>query len=363
MASLSLPQRYISPEDLDQFVNSDSITTVIPYAFRGMTGDYIQTLIYISDGNFVSVNFDPSDCTWKEEKKHSLSNSVHTNWEDLWTGDVFFLGKDAAVAQEAHDRACQTLDRIYSFIAPILPRSDSPPKRAAESSCTCQSQSQQEPQTKTEPSANLSHEYVFCADCNRFRGLRIGGEVLQTDAILDEDWLFEEKIKQMMQRIVETPSDNRYCLFSSGKSITRVEQAIDALSLMVEFEATSSATYNPIDHESLLCIEGGVVAGYLNWEEQYGHTVLDQMYVRPEFRRQGIAQTLVEEWREHYFTGKEYYLDEPNSKSKSLFEKVGDLNATTPPRAIEGHSLSPIHIGVNPPFWSKMRTEYSYVPQ
>lgn len=363
MASISFPKRYLTEEDLNWFINSESITTAIPYAFTEAANHYIQAFIYISDGELISVTFDPSQRTWREEVRHSLSNTVYTEWKHSWLGDVFFVGKDATVARKIHDQISRTLDQTYSFMAPVMPRSDSPPQLRVKPSCICQSETQQKYLGITEPSANLAQQHILCSDCNRFRGLRIDEEPLRADTVFSEDWLFENQPERMVEQIINTSQDDRYCLFSNGSSITRVERVIDALSFMVKYEAPFTATYNPIDHKSLVCIEDGTVAGFVDWEKQHGLTIMDQLYVREGFRRQGIAQTLAETWREHCFTGGNYYLDDPNRESKALYEKIGDLDADTPPRANEGYGLAPTQIHIGPSFWSHMQNHYNFTQQ
>lgn len=92
--------------------------------------------------------------------------------------------------------------------------------------------------------------------------------------------------------------------------------------------SVASELENPLSYW-LVALEGGTVAGYVGSQTVLGETDMMNVAVRPEFRRQGIAEALILVLIEDLKARQSHCLTlevrDSNASARALYEKLGFL--------------------------------------
>lgn len=93
-------------------------------------------------------------------------------------------------------------------------------------------------------------------------------------------------------------------------------------------KSVASELENPLSYW-LVALEGDTVAGYVGSQTVLGETDMMNVAVRPEFRRQGVAEALIEALIEGLKARQSHCLTlevrDSNAPARALYEKLGFL--------------------------------------
>jgi len=93
-------------------------------------------------------------------------------------------------------------------------------------------------------------------------------------------------------------------------------------------KSIASELENPLSYW-LVALEGDTVAGYVGSQTVLGETDMMNVAVRPEFRRQGVAEALIEALIEGLKARQSHCLTlevrDSNAPARALYEKLGFL--------------------------------------
>lgn len=361
MTESILPPYFLREKDIKQLIDAPTPEIVIPYQFIDGDNYFTHTIISITNGVVVCMVFDPTQHRWIEHSRYNLTHDPLTHWVSPWVGDVLFRGNDATIAKTIRDQLALIFNRFYrhgSFQVPPMDGSTPPPLAEKNPSCRCQS-SESDRRLGQMSSDNFDHYRAVCPHCERCHGLYEDGEFISRKTLFAEEWLFAISSEKLVSRIINSPSNDLYYLISPDQTVTRVERAVDVMCHIAYHDTYSSISFDPESHIALIQIKDGIVTGMIVWGPQFGLDILRLLFVREPYRRQGVAQTLCKEWKDRFFDGTTYYLDDPNPKSLSLHRKLGDLQDGSSPQAVKTYMLHPRNLQLgNDIFWKRLQHYY-----
>lgn len=175
-------------------------------------------------------------------------------------------------------------------------------------------------------------EFTRCPDCGQPQGIIDDSTQYDTADILSVDWLNDTNTETAAtsQKITPVTDD-------SSRS-TRI--ALHYATWLGRWETDDFDIYIQ-GEQALLYTEGDSIAGYLLWHRLPDDTMfLQQIYVRPSYRGDGIASELLNHWYETYVNEQTYYALRPNEAGEKFLREAGHLNSPDESRAIPVTSMS-----------------------
>lgn len=313
------------PDHTDQLEKIDrnpAVDGILPrHLGNAELGRFVPGFTLISDRTVQFHCLTESEDGFSFEKLYEFEASEEVEvWKSLWEGKVAFHWND-------HDEALTLRGFELAYISrftlnrPVPEYDDMTEWAKANLTIT------QEPEL---PDCNHSHEafetvpklpleVASCPDCGmpvkaRYNSSSVGP---WESFLVDPWWEFSES------RVFETEGlsfvDKR-----SDTPVTLTDIAVHLLSRAGHVEHAAFDHYLG-DYNTMAVIDDEDIAGSLSWSVIHGRTVLQSVYVRPEFRRRDIARLLVEAWYDFVCPSETYFASEPNKGGMAVLESVGHI--------------------------------------
>lgn len=270
---------------------------------------------------------------WRLFTNYELRGEPVIHIDDPLDAVAAFTGSDARVVRELAHKLGEKLEAQWKMgFVPYSQSGKGDQFEKLRANCDCSSID--EPFIERVPGmSEIENTVEFrCRHCMQLYGIEYQGRQLALDTVFDEEWLFSDSDPD---GIIEVGLNEAFLVYSAGLPVDKIERAIEAMTSLGGDTSSSFARYVPENHFGLLYIQGEEAVGYVTWEELDGMQVLRQLYVRDSYRRQGIAEKLIQAWCREFCDGGVYHIDEPNEKSRSLFSKLGHLDGDGAYNAIE----------------------------
>jgi GNAT superfamily N-acetyltransferase len=270
---------------------------------------------------------------WQLLTEYELTADPIVHVDDLLDAVVAFVGKDAKVVQKLARKLGEAIEEQWKMgFVPYSQTGKGEKFKQLREDCECSgiddsSVGRVPGMSEIEDTAEFR-----CQKCMQLYGIEYQGQRVDLDTVFDAEWLFTDTTPD---DIVEIGANNSFLVYSAGQPVNKTERVIEAMTSYGGDTSSSFARYVPENHKGLVYIRDDEAVGYVTWEELDGIQVLRQLFVRESHRRQGIAEELIQTWCQEYCRESEYYIDEPNTKSRSLFSKLGHLNGDSGYVAIE----------------------------
>jgi len=181
---------------------------------------------------------------------------------------------------------------------------------------------------------------VSCADCFTIYGIYGSGKKKSLSKVFSADWVLEDE-NVSYDSIIETESDSEYALYHSGDRQNRLQDVSLTLSLIGQRSDGTISTYKHKYQKSLLYVIDDEIVGYLSWQEVDGNEILSQLFVREEYRSQGVATSIIQTWYTNLCKNELYLVEELTEGGRSVIEKIGHLGNDSEDVAVECCSLVP----------------------
>lgn len=258
-------------------------------------------------------------------------------WGSLWEGGVFFEWDDRDQALGL--RACELLYGGRFTLGRPVPEVDDMVAFAKEHlSITNPPQliscDHEKYGTRYEDVPKLPLRLELCSNCGmpgntEYHQVNVG----RWDTFIDDPW------GDFSGSTVFENGENTFVSKTSGSPTTATDIAVHLLSRVANIE------YDPIDYylgdyNTVSIVTDNTIVGYLTWNQLGGRTLLQVVYILPEYRGQGLAAELVKAWYENVCPTDTYYANEPNDDGIALLESLGHLGNSGIAKAVRMHSTA-----------------------
>jgi GNAT superfamily N-acetyltransferase len=204
------------------------------------------------------------------------------------------------------------------------------------------------PETYQEPAADEPFTRHVCRSCGWLTGLTVKGDFVHRETLLDPT-----NIEQRGDSITTWESENLSALVSADDgTVGWVDAALYLLGDDAAQEIVTLTGYESLIFAgSLMCRDDDVV-GYTAWNhtfEEQGTVALRHLFVRPEYRGEGLATQLVDFWW-NQMPEETFFVGDPNPSGKSRYRGVwllrrhlrGDASCTRYLRVADYRFLHPV---------------------
>jgi GNAT superfamily N-acetyltransferase len=135
-------------------------------------------------------------------------------------------------------------------------------------------------------------ETYHCYQCGVDIGVQTPNGPIGTETVLETDWLLDGRtLNQAWDSF-----GGSYWFTQATED--REKAAVASLNIEAENSHPSFNPYNPDSTKAHLCGTDEYCVGYITWDNSHAEPELGQLYILPEFRRQGIGQGFVAAWRD-----------------------------------------------------------------
>lgn len=331
---LNLPPQPASEEWLRETNDRDDVSIIIPLSVKEDGAAWAMAMMIFGEKAVTMVYHDIY--SWNLFTEYSLNHEINVYIDDLLQPEVGVIREDARALQRlASDFGETILDNTRLGFAPYVDTDVGERMERLRENCNCNSIS--EPQVKLGPglSAIESERVFMCANCSRAHGFEYEGRPVSRQDAFDANWVLEGETADGFFN-TEAPSD--YLLHSEGEPVGKLEHSIAFMNVVGGGLSNSFSAYNPYYQNSLVYVKEDILAGYLTWtSEADGTQSLQQVYTRDDYRRAGIAATLISTWEENFCEDEMFYVEKPNPKSRRLLDKLGYMEGST--EAVEHYLL------------------------
>lgn len=290
-----------------------------------------------------------SNGAWTQFGEADLSAEPFAQYVDGELRAVFIPATDSdAILQLQSDyiEEVESVTGLSSAMSVLGEASRDPPVDPAE--CTCNRMSSNKVLVENE-NMELGEDFdeeefrfVSCEDCFRIYGRYRHGKKASLNKLFSADWLFGGDLSY--ESIVDFDNEDAYAIHHTPSGPVRVQDALLVLSHIGSRSEEVVSTYKH-DYQHALCyVLDDAVVGYLTWEPHERGPILSQLYIREEYRGQGLAADLVSGWYENVCDSEHYFADEPTSGGKAVLSSIGHLDRASGP-AREVHNLTPLAFG------------------
>jgi|GEM_PF-6486022 len=322
-------------EDLN---SREDVAITIPLSVEHEGTANIAGACICSEDALTFVYYEFETQRWNLYTEYELENEITVWGESLLQPEVGLRAQDARVGHEIAMKFGERLMEIYRMgFAPYVRTGMAEKFSDAMSECDCESIGESRVKV-VEGTSRLGGSRVYlCTDCMRTYGIEYEGRPIRNERVFNADWVLDGECPN---DFVEIGEEDNYLLYSEGGSAGKLEYAIALMSNIGGGVSESFSPYDPENQQALIYVRDGELAGYLTWTiEMDGVQALQQLFTRSEYRREGVATTLIETWAENYCEGGIFYAEEPNEKSRALFKKLGYWENDGDPHAVEHYTL------------------------
>lgn len=275
---------------------------------------------------------------WNLLTEYSLENDIIIHSDDRLQPGVGLQGKDARIMRKLALKLGEKLKDIYrtAFIPYVKTDMGSQFKTARES-CDCESIGEPQVQVMQQVTEVDGGRVYVCGECMKTHGLEYDRRPIRKEKAFDANWVLDG---EMPDEFVDIDQTDSYLLYSAGEPAQKIEHMIGVMNTIGGGISESFSTYNPAKHEALVYVQEDTIAGYLTWtSEENAPPSLQQLFTREDYRREGVASTLIASWAEAYCDYDIFYVEEPNEQSRNLLKKLGYWSGEKQPKAVEHYLL------------------------
>ncbi len=292
--------RHLGNADLGRFVTT----------FTVISGQTVHLYCLLNSGDGFSF-----------ENVHSFRAEQDIEvWESLWHGKIAFRREDI--------EAARTLNRYEHAYGAQFSRGFNFPdfeniKDWADEHLTISppgipSCDHTEGQRESVPKLPL--EVLPCEDCGtplkaRYQESSIGS----WETFLEEPWWDYSE-----SEVLGGGKDLYFISKESSSQTTLTDIAVHLLSREAQTEYEVFDHYLG-DYNIVVAVYKNRIIGFLTWNRVSGNTILQSIYIRPDYRDGALASRALKVWYDEVCPGNEYYASEPNEAGFALLESVGHI--------------------------------------
>lgn len=329
-SNLDLPPQPATETWLRETNSRDDVETIVPLAIEeDETAWIFGVMIFSTDAVTMLYNDIPS---WNLFTEYELKHDFQVYRDDLLRPNVGIIREDGQVIKRlANQFAEKILDITGLAFAPYANPQMGSDIESSRQSCDCSSISEPQIQPVDGLSGIESDRMFMCVNCSEIHGLEYNGRPISRGTAFDANWVLED---ETADAFYSTDNEEDYLLFSTGDDLGKLEYVVALMNAIGGSISNSFSRYLPDKHKALVYVKDDQLAGYLTWTTEVDDTLsLQQLFTREKHRNEGIASTLITSWEEHFCDGDRFYVEEPNSKSRSLLENLGYMDGS--PEAVE----------------------------
>ena len=323
--------------EIRSFTQTKGVDGVVPWYVTYNDEPRFHTAFVARGKEVTALTMSPESGEFVEIETLKLENSSSVSSSGPWMTDILFFSEDAMRGREFMERVANSIRSNFDFRITPPGRKASEEIKSRRDRCQCDSVN--DDIVEKEQTDDGPYKTFRCQNCTKIHGIELDGKKITPRKLFDADWALED----FRGDIVEIDEENDYLIKTDGKH-PRIVGALHLLSDASMEESEYSGAFDPNDQMALLYIADGRIAGFLSWNEPVQFQVLRQLYVQPEARRRGFAETLVRRWIERYCRNDVYFLDQPNDSSRSLFARLDDELASSGPTSREYFALQPVNL-------------------
>lgn len=269
--------------------------------------------------------------SWETFSDHELTSTPFAQYRNGERHAIFIPEPDAETVSQLESEYIEKVEAetgTTHFLEIIEEASDDPP--VDPSACTCERISSNNVLVEDENmeldeyfDAN-EFRFVSCKDCYQIYGRYRRGKKASLKKLFSADWLLGGDLSPTS--IVEFGEDDAFALHLDPGASICVQDAVLTLSHIAERSVDVISTYK-FEYQHVLCyIDGDEMAAYLMWEDHERGPILSQLYVREEYRGEGIAADLVSYWYEQVCESDHYFADELTEGGRRVLSSTGHLD-------------------------------------
>lgn len=338
---------------VDELVAHANVEVILPLYHGSIDHPRVEYLVVVTRD--VAVYARDSE-GWTELSRFTPTNPPR-RFGDLYNGDLLFTRSDTASAKLIERTLHKTdyaraksgidisLDRGSEENLETLVRSLI---RERLDTCDCSRQAH----------IRFPDDHVFqvdiCLSCLGIETIVYDGTTLPTEEVYDANWILESTAGHR-DRIVEIGDQDSYLIEVAGidevrstnlparstpttrrSGFSRGQAALFTLSYEAFLDNWMSGfeCYNPAAFAGSLYVVDDRVVGYTLWtpalESWLPWPLLQQVYVRPEERRNRYGTQLVTGWYDQCIGRARYYALDPNDRGRALLKAIGHLDSALP---------------------------------
>ena len=274
--------------------------------------------------------------SWKTFCDHELSSTPFAQYRNGELTTVFIPEPDLEPISQMKTEYIEEVEAetgATHFLEIMEEAKDGPP--VDPSNCTCERISsnkvlvEDEHMELEEYFGENEFRFVSCKDCHQIYGRYRHGKKASLKKLFSADWLLGGDLSPTS--IVEFGQDDAFALHHAPGASIRVQDAVLTLSHIAERSDDVISTYK-FEYQHALCyIDGDELAAYLTWEDHEREPILSQLYVREEYRGEGIAANLVSCWYEQVCESDRYFADELTKGGRRVLASTGHLDGEPAP--------------------------------
>lgn len=178
-------------------------------------------------------------------------------------------------------------------------------------------------------------ETYYCYKCHEILAIQTEDGSQSLENILTTDWVLDG---QSVDDIATTSDDDYW--MKETESV-REQFATDLLNTEARTVDSSFNAYYPGETNAYLCFTEDYCVGYITWNRNQEHPELGQLYILPEFRRQGIGSKFIETWRDKVTgDGSHFLVNNPNADMFRILHNLGMVDVADEGPKFHGFDLS-----------------------
>ncbi|RLM96225.1 GNAT family N-acetyltransferase [Haloarcula sp. Atlit-7R] len=353
---MTYPDRALSHEEVTSIDSESEEAFVIPYYLMNRQEKYTFSLIRYSDSSIKFEFFNPKSGIWENLRSINLDDaSIETQVDSFYTKDLRIFGEVSREVEDQYVVLGQKLESLYG--EPMIPYDHQSAKtmfdRITPQQCSCSDHSIDPTPTVFEVTNGKDIPMTICDQCGKTQEIIVGNDRIGYSNFLNSQSVIDS-IEPHDQYHGDTGEFLR--VKPSGSGIPHY--VIGTLISLSNDEVSPATDYDLNEVEALISITDGNISGIAVWANgTFDHPILRQLYVLPEFRRQGIATELTEMWISEVVSGNTAYADDPNPESRKLLDNIRNNPEFKNFDLIEFVRFSPIGIEMSSSLWSTLSNQ------
>jgi len=330
LSKIDFPPQPGTEEWLEELKSTEEVDIAVPLAVEEDEISWVMGVILVSADEVVFCYHGIS--SWNLFKRYPLESEFHVYQEDLLKPEVGFVSDDAReVNRLSTEFAEKVLDVTGLAFSPYVNPVSGDRMIEAREQCDCKSISEDRVRPVEGLSGIESDRFFMCADCSQIHGLEYRRSPVPKSKAFDPDWILESRIPE---EVIDIKGESDYLLYTSGDTIGKLEHTIGLMNAIGGGISSTFSAYVPSEQDAIVYVCGEEVSGYLTWKRMTnGKLALQQLFVRRDYRKRGIASHMIRKWESQYCDQDTFYVEEPNEKSITLLEKLGYFEPE--PKAVE----------------------------